>query len=134
QLSYVIRDEALVITTPEKAKGKLVQKTYSVADLVIPVSGMTTGCGGCNTSKACVTGLTPAGTFNHDWNIPVTADGTGPAVFTCRTECPPKTTEESLIQTIIHTVSPQSWSAVGGAGTIDYFPLGYALVINQTPD
>src|SRR5207244_8316084 len=40
-LTYVIRDEALQITTPEKAKGKLVQKTYAVADLVIPVDNFT---------------------------------------------------------------------------------------------
>src|SRR5262249_54420684 len=34
----------------------------------------------------------------------------------------------------INACSPQSWSDVGGPGTIDYFPLGMALVINQTPD
>src|SRR5207237_5618011 len=44
------------------------------------------------------------------------------------------TMEELLIRLITDTVAPGSWAEVGGPGTIDYFPLGMALVINQTPD
>src|SRR5207244_3698260 len=36
-LIYVIKDEVLQITTEAHARGKLVAKTYQVADLVIPV-------------------------------------------------------------------------------------------------
>src|SRR5262249_14698333 len=36
-LTWVIRDEALQITTKAHAKGKLVQRTYLIADLVTPV-------------------------------------------------------------------------------------------------
>jgi hypothetical protein len=40
-LTYVVRDEVLLITTPEEAESKLTTKVYPVADLVIPI--MTTG-------------------------------------------------------------------------------------------
>src|SRR5262249_13816176 len=42
--------------------------------------------------------------------------------------------ENELIKLIQGTIEPQSWSDVGGKGTIQYFPLGLALVINQTQD
>src|SRR5262249_2569488 len=36
KLTYVVKDEVLVITTPERARGKLVQKVYAVDDLIDP--------------------------------------------------------------------------------------------------
>lgn len=45
-----------------------------------------------------------------------------------------QTLETALIKLITTTVAPQSWSIMGGPGTIDYFPIGMALVVNQTPD
>jgi hypothetical protein len=45
----------------------------------------------------------------------------------------PKTQEDRLIGIITSTISPQSWTTVGGPGCIDYFPLGMALVIRHTP-
>jgi uncharacterized protein with von Willebrand factor type A (vWA) domain len=37
QLTYVIRDEVLMITTPEEAETELIVKVYPVADLVLPI-------------------------------------------------------------------------------------------------
>jgi Bacterial type II and III secretion system protein len=45
----------------------------------------------------------------------------------------PKTLEYELIRKITANVEPRSWSAAGGPGTIEYFPLGLALVVNQAP-
>jgi type II/III secretion system protein len=45
----------------------------------------------------------------------------------------PKTLERELIQKITTTVEPKTWATAGGPGTIEYFPLGLALVVNQTP-
>jgi hypothetical protein len=45
-----------------------------------------------------------------------------------------RTDEQRLIQLLVSTIEPATWSEAGGPGTIDYFPLGMALVINQTPD
>src|SRR5262245_31695740 len=50
---------------------------------------------------------------------------------------PPKPTgtiEAELINLITKTITPESWSDVGGKGTIQYFPTGLALVINQVQD
>jgi type II secretory pathway component GspD/PulD (secretin) len=49
-------------------------------------------------------------------------------------ENPKGTMEDVLIKLITNTIAPQSWASVGGQGTIDFYPLGMALVINQTPD
>jgi hypothetical protein len=51
QLTYVIRDEVLKITTPEEAENELLTKVYPVADLVLPIisgmgGGMMGGMGG----------------------------------------------------------------------------------------
>lgn len=37
ELTYIIKDEVLQITTPEKAEAQLITKVYPVGDLVIPV-------------------------------------------------------------------------------------------------
>jgi hypothetical protein len=43
ELTYVVRDEVLQITTPEDAESQLITKVYPVGDLVVPI---TTGGGG----------------------------------------------------------------------------------------
>jgi general secretion pathway protein D len=45
-----------------------------------------------------------------------------------------KTQESKLIQLLTTTLAPQTWTAQGGRGTVEYFPLTYALVITQTAD
>src|SRR5258708_16430854 len=47
---------------------------------------------------------------------------------------PGQTMEDVLIKLITNPIEPNSWAEMGGAGMIDYFPLGMALVVNQTPD
>ncbi len=49
-------------------------------------------------------------------------------------QAPQKTLEDRLIRLIVSTVKPESWDVNGGHGTIDFFPLGFALTVNQTPD
>src|SRR5205823_11644901 len=46
ELTYVIRDEVLQITTPEDAESQLITKVYPVGDLVIPPVNMGGGMGG----------------------------------------------------------------------------------------
>ena len=45
-----------------------------------------------------------------------------------------QTREDALIKLITNTIAPESWADAGGPGTIDYFPLAGALVINETLD
>jgi hypothetical protein len=44
------------------------------------------------------------------------------------------TPEDALIKLITRCIKCESWAEAGGPGTIDYFPLAAALVINQSPD
>ncbi len=44
------------------------------------------------------------------------------------------TMADALIRLIVRTVAPESWDERGGSGTIEYFRLGTALVVKQTPD
>lgn len=46
QLTYVIRDEVMIITTPEEAETELIAKVYPVADLVLPIELISAGGGG----------------------------------------------------------------------------------------
>src|SRR5687768_5316581 len=39
---------------------------------------------------------------------------------------------DQLIHLIAHTIAPDSWNMWGGRGTLDFFPLGMTLVVNQT--
>jgi hypothetical protein len=45
-LTYIIKDEVLLITTKEVADAELITKAYPVADLVIPIQSMGGGMGG----------------------------------------------------------------------------------------
>jgi hypothetical protein len=56
-----------------------------------------------------------------------------PCTSPSRPTPPENTQEEQLINLIINTIDPASWSQRGGSATVEYFPLGMALVVNQTP-
>ncbi len=49
-------------------------------------------------------------------------------------EQPAKPLHESLMTLLRNTIEPESWEGRGGRGTIEYFPLGMTLVVNQTED
>jgi Bacterial type II and III secretion system protein len=92
---------------------------YPVADLVIPVAGMTGPFPGmpgpvatCHSDKSCCAMLAafcPSG---------------------CSAPENKKTNEETLIKAITRSVQPDCWSCAGGDCTIDYSPIGMALVVN----
>lgn len=58
-LTYVVKNEVLMITTPEKAGAELVTKVYPVADLVIPIqsTGFSGGFGGLGGSSGGMGGM-----------------------------------------------------------------------------
>jgi general secretion pathway protein D len=41
---------------------------------------------------------------------------------------------EKLMELIVSTIAPETWSAKGGDGTMQYYPLGGALVVSQTAE
>jgi type II secretory pathway component GspD/PulD (secretin) len=159
-LTHVIQDEVLRITTEAQARGKLLTVVHQVADLVIPIVDFgdvrnntppplyaTDNTRSVNFSPTPVAGNfslppgTPTGTptggstsQGSPNNTPfASSSGGGQGNWEGR-QSARNTLEESLIQLITHTVAPQSWSDMGGPGTIDYNPMTMALVVNQTPD
>jgi type II secretory pathway component GspD/PulD (secretin) len=146
-LTYVVKDEVLNVTTEDNARGKLVTRIHPVLDLVMPIEN--TGSQGSNVLQAALhtgdsnlklSGQMPFMTPDSlGGATSVGQNGTGAvphsmAAPTVTKEMPKNTLEEMLIKLITGTVAPQSWASVGGQGTIDFYPLGMALVINQTPD
>jgi type II secretory pathway component GspD/PulD (secretin) len=154
-LTYVVKDEVLLITTEDNAKGKLKRVTYPVADLVVPVdnqtlpvsasitkyldmhysfaqpqwgNGSTTPYTGPNSMYNGTTVSTPSGSAG----VQASAGSTGNPLM--NKGGMGQTIEDTLIKLITTTVAPESWNEVGGKGTIQYYPLGLALIINQTPD
>jgi type II secretory pathway component GspD/PulD (secretin) len=153
KLTYLIKDEVLQITTEDEARGKLKQVTYPVADLVIPPSDGTLP----NTSNfqsalerqgnaqgmlnqgpspymapTSMSGGQPVGMSTSSMSSGGSRNFPGsPQAATLR---PGQSIEDLLIKVITTSVAPDSWTDVGGKGTIQYFPIGLALVVNQTQD
>jgi type II secretory pathway component GspD/PulD (secretin)/tetratricopeptide (TPR) repeat protein len=154
-LTHVIKDDVLQITTERHARGKLISKTYSVADLVIPIDNYSlpnsfrldktleaqaslqgfqaasktapAGAGALSTGS-------PVGSASMSTTPGQPQGGNMMSASPANPGAGKQTLEDTLIKLITNTVSPMSWSEVGGPGTIDYFPIGMALVINQTAD
>jgi len=145
RLTWVIRDDVLQITTEAHARGKLLQKTFSVADLIIPIQNAgqpTDAITAAATPQQSPNGVSPyAGPNSMSPGQPVgsptgstgSAFGTSPTTTVQKTQVS-QTMQDQLIKLITSSISPKSWSDMGGAGTIDYFPLTMSLVINQTQD
>jgi type II secretory pathway component GspD/PulD (secretin) len=146
----VIRDEVLLITTEAFAKGKLVTRTYQVADLVIPVQDFDASpnlervlqTGMSQQSNGPIQNFTPwipghglsSGTSVGSQSGSASSAPATPSAVPESKRGPGKTIEDLLIKLITMTIKPETWSDMGGPGTIEYYPLGMALVINQTPD
>lgn len=110
---------------------KLVHKVYNVADLIVAIPGMRPAAApagfACQaspcTSKPCCAAA----------NTGCCAEKPPAAAPACA-NAPPATCEQQLMKLITASISPDSWAAVGGRGTIEYMPIGMAIVVNQTPE
>jgi type II secretory pathway component GspD/PulD (secretin) len=108
----------LSVSVGRAEDAKLVQRVYSVADLVIPIGGDTNAPPAPSTAWAA----------SREGQPVITA-----GVRVVRSS-PTHTLENRLIGTIMHTIAPKTWSERGGPGTIHYHPLTLSLVVNQTPE
>jgi type II secretory pathway component GspD/PulD (secretin) len=140
-LTYMIQNEALVITTEQRAQGKLERRVFYVPDLVTPRP---------NTPNAPhVLGQQPPNPSLPDNGPSATVSGgiASPGQSAASASAGqqtsksgttyskgPPTIEGELIRLITNAVAPNSWIDHAGQGTIDYYPLGGVLVVNQTPD
>jgi type II secretory pathway component GspD/PulD (secretin) len=151
-LTYVIENEALQITTHDRTRGDVKTVTYPVADLVIEPSNGTLP--GVNSFQAALerqagnTGVVNQG--QTPWMASTSLNG-GTPVGSSNAYSPynsmhvpggdpqktvggTRTIEETLIDLIQKIVAPDTWVDVGGKGTIRYYPNGLALVVSQTQD
>jgi type II secretory pathway component GspD/PulD (secretin) len=151
-LTYVNQDGVLVITTQANAGGKLVTATYQVADLIMPIPDAVLpatqnindalerslhppapNVAASTTPYVGPYALPPNGSLANAPGSAVggaTVTSSGPVV----NKLPTQSTEDQLIRLITSTVAPQTWDSMGGPGNINYYPLGMALVVHQTPD
>ncbi|HVK13692.1 MAG TPA: hypothetical protein VM597_33405 [Gemmataceae bacterium] len=162
-LKHVIEDEAIRITTAKNAAGRQVTRTLSVGDLVVPAPnygahpGMTfhesmkaardaaygpTGAGAAGGTatirNAALPGGAGVGSGSNDLpgmpNRLKTSGAPRDGGFNTNGSNSPGTLERELIRLITSTIKPDSWRDMGGEGSVEYFPLGLALVINQSPE
>ncbi len=149
-LTWVVKDEVLQITTESQARGKMTTVTYQVTDLILPVENHGSVSG--TTMNPLITRGTGTSGGNNNApggqpspiQTPLSLSGGQPVGNPTGGELGQsdsnwnkkngQTTEEALIRLITSTIEPQSWSTVGGSGTIEYYPLTMSLVINQTPN
>ncbi len=158
RLTYVAENQVLSITTPEKKRGGTKIVTYPVADLVIPVENHPTPAimdlnAQLARHQASTSGMitsaspyTPPQSLNYGQTVSSQGSGMGTAFARdgqgaggggynlVQSRNPGDTLEQLLISLIQNTVASDSWKDVGGQGTIQYFPMGMALVVNQTQE
>src|SRR5262249_26088511 len=161
-LIHMPQDEVLLITTEKGGRGKQVLKVYTAAALVTPLDDYMVPPSGnlqqqmervqensrvqLNAGTQPITNKTyqlqngqPTGqssmstapSGNGGQNPQQMSSAMSYSAFTTPTK---QTMEDALIKLIQKSISPLSWSDVGGSGTIEYMPIGLALAINQTPD
>lgn len=148
-LTYVIKHEVLSITTENNSRGQVRQVVYGVADLVVPVDDNplpeTNSLSAALERQIAAAGASAnMGVMPGPYSLPggqnVSAMGAQPGNGAITPgganvqKSSPRTIEDLLINLIQTTVAPDSWSSVGGPGVIQYFPLGMALIVNQTQD
>ena len=155
RLGYVVVDGVLKITSSTRQQGELVPRTYSVADLVIPVQNFTSpDFIGRSNKRNAVSGSTPAGMglqsvpSNSQTRL-ASKSGQG---FAQIDEVPGGTSGlggagrgkaelegggvvadfTELIDLIQTTVAPSTWESLGGVGQMRPFNTTLSLVIRQT--
>ena len=161
-LSFVLEYDTVRITTVKKAKGRLFTKVFSVADLVTPIpnfalpdyanfdkminrnafnsgkamiGGLNAPTGGGGPRGGGLGGATLAGTAATSPGIAGGGSLDNNPLSSSSNVVPDRNTKhEQLIKLVTSMVRPHSWDAQGGAGKVEYFDLGSALVVNQTAD
>jgi hypothetical protein len=116
-----------VPTAKAGSAAKPVTRVYAVADLVIPMG-----------NNASTYAAEAASKMPHCpkecGSCPTTCVAQTAAWSTSRETPPtPATMEKQLMELIVNTVEPKSWSCQGGKGVIDYYSVGMGLVVNATP-
>ena len=102
------------------------QVIYPVADLVAPVPSWSSldveplpGLRDADRAVKAQAASAPKKMRGYCPGLPLTSEG--------------RTLERELMQLVKSTVAPASWKDKGGPGSVRFYPLGMALVVNQSP-
>jgi type II secretory pathway component GspD/PulD (secretin) len=149
ELTYIIKDQVILITTEEYARGKQKTVVYNVTDLVTPIENHVSPMQVLQEARLQnqvdkyrkhgagygATAYTSPNSLQNGQPVG-TASGMSQAYSLTGepSKDPKKKLEEQLMNLIRNTIAPESWSENSGKGTINYYPLGGALVVNQTQD
>ncbi|WLD10944.1 hypothetical protein [Planctellipticum variicoloris] len=151
-LGYMIKDEVLKITSRIRQQGELEVRTYSVADLVVPIpvpdvrDGMPWNFGanqmmmpGAGGMSPMAMGANPQGIMGAAMaggqgfaQMGPGAMGLGPQPVAGRTGGPRNTDFNTLTELLQSTISPDSWIEGGGKGAVQHYETTLSLVIRQT--
>ncbi|MBY0588275.1 hypothetical protein K2X85_13945 [bacterium] len=129
ELTYLIKNDVLLITDAEDTGTELVTKVYPVADLVIPVTnfaGGGVGAGGIGGGGGLGAGGLGGGGGGGlgGGGGGIGGGGGGNGQF--------GDISGAVINLIRSTVEPDSWEENGGVGTIEYFQPNRTFVVTQT--
>src|SRR5262249_34105278 len=150
-LTYVVEDDVLKITSVTHAKGNKVTKVYPVADLVIPVPdfgapapsdiwrSVDRATNNVPTQTAAASPYTGPGSLGTTGQSVGSSSGGSSFAATSKPNVsatgPTNTTQDQLMSLITNTIAKDTWVNQGGQGTIEYHPLTLSLVVGQqTPD
>jgi general secretion pathway protein D len=161
RLSYVIQNEVLKVTSEQTRDADVYTRVYDVADLVIPIPNFTPG---YNTGlPAAIMEAHRAigiGGFAGGGSAPMTLAANQPAATNGSVlaqlgaggllpgQRGPQSLGsgpgglgggaqadfDSLIELLTTTVNPQSWTEVGGSGSIEAFPTNLSIVVSTTQE
>ena len=168
RLKFVVENDAVQVTTEERAKGRLVTKVFSVMDLITPIpdyqlydhqdlNKQLQKVGNLNSMTAMDRmagpgsgGYTPpggmgGGTLTTGGNgLPAGAGGAtlqtevanGASNLSNSVGAPTSKAANfaKLKGLVAGMVRPYAWQEQGGAGSLSYYDLSGALVVNQTAD
>ena len=159
-LDYVIRDEVLKVTSPQRVQGEVYSVSYPVADLVIPIknfSGDEIGMqrsmergmsllgpkvevsqpprGIPNGIREASTSSTGSNNSNILGQLQGASMGGGSTVTTNTGSAGGSAADfNSLIELITQTIAPTTWNTVGGPASVMAFETNLSLVVNQTQE
>ena len=173
RLKFVVKNDAITVTTEKKAKGQMYTKVFSVMDLVTPVPDFALA-----DHQSFAKGAAKASNPMPNWSQPgpngasvyqpsgglsggapvsgnstpflasgqsgpgVPAAGVGtvdnrisPLANSATLAANPRSNASAQLMSLItKMVRPYSWQDLGGAGALQYYDIGGALVVNQTAD
>ena len=138
-LTYLIKDDVILITSTARVTGELQTRVYPVADLVVPIPNQEAGSGSGGLGGAQgIGGRSGDGGGGGGGGFGGGGGGGGGGDDDDDDgggdDDDDNLLDDELAELIESVIAPNSWDTVGGPGSVKYFEANMTLVISQTPD